>query len=95
MCIRDSPYTYDWSNDGAETPDNDPQDLDGLAAGTYTVTVTDANGCTKTTTATVGQPTVIALSATTTNSTCGNANGTINLTVSGGTPGYTYEWSNG
>jgi hypothetical protein len=50
-------YTYDWSNDGAETPDNDPQDLSGLTAGAYTVTVTDANGCTKTTSATVTQPT--------------------------------------
>ena len=38
------PYTYDWDNDG--TGDNDdPEDLDGLAAGTYTVVVTDANGC--------------------------------------------------
>jgi hypothetical protein len=35
-----SPYTYDWSNDGAESPDNDTQDLSNLAAGTYTVTVT-------------------------------------------------------
>ncbi|MBL7828326.1 MAG: SprB repeat-containing protein, partial [Saprospiraceae bacterium] len=48
-----SPYTYDWSNDGAETPDNDPQDLWGIPAGTYTVTVTDASGCTVTKSATV------------------------------------------
>ena len=40
-------YTYDWSNDGPENPDDDTQDLSGLTAGTYTVTVTDANGCTK------------------------------------------------
>jgi PKD repeat protein len=41
------PYTYDWSNDGAEEmPDNDPEDLSGLSAGTYTVTITDTNGCT-------------------------------------------------
>jgi hypothetical protein len=44
------PYTYDWSNDGLEVPDNDPKDLSSLGAGTYTVIVTDANGCTATTT---------------------------------------------
>jgi hypothetical protein len=48
-----APYTYDWSNDGLEAPDNDPQDLSGLAAGTYTVIVTDANGCTATTSVTL------------------------------------------
>ncbi|HPB26060.1 MAG TPA: gliding motility-associated C-terminal domain-containing protein, partial [Bacteroidales bacterium] len=36
----------------------------------------------------------LTASATTTNSTCGNANGAVNLTVSGGTPGYTFAWSN-
>ncbi|MBK9017435.1 MAG: right-handed parallel beta-helix repeat-containing protein [Saprospiraceae bacterium] len=47
-------YTYDWSNDGPETPDNDAQDLIGVAPGTYTVTLTDASGCTATTSGTVG-----------------------------------------
>jgi Ig-like domain CHU_C associated/Lamin Tail Domain/HYR domain len=37
------PYTYDWSNDGPETPDNDPQDINNLNPGVYTVTVTDLN----------------------------------------------------
>lgn len=42
-----APYTYDWSNDG--TGDNDDNaSLSGLAGGTYTLTVTDANGCTAT-----------------------------------------------
>ena len=48
-----APYTYDWSNDGLEAPDNDPQDLTGLTAGTYTVVVTAANGCTATISATL------------------------------------------
>ncbi len=41
------PYTYDWSNGG------NTQNLSGLAAGDYTVTVTDPNNCTKSTTATI------------------------------------------
>jgi len=41
-----APYTYDWDNDGFEDPDNDSEDLTNLSAGTYTVIVTDANGCT-------------------------------------------------
>ncbi len=49
-------YTYDWSNDGPEDPDNDPQDLSGLPAGTYTVTITDQNGCTSTISTTLYEP---------------------------------------
>ncbi len=83
-------YTYAWSN-GATS-----QDLTGVAAGTYTVTVTDANGCTATTTATVGQPTAIALQASVVDADCNGAtNGDIFLNVNGGTPSYTYAWSNG
>jgi hypothetical protein len=85
-----SPYTYVWTT-GALT-----QDVTGLLAGTYTVTVTDANGCTKTTSATVTEPPVLALSATVTNVLCnGNNTGAIDLTVTGGSPAYTYVWSNG
>ena len=83
-------YSYSWSN-GSVT-----QNLTGVAAGTYTVTVTDANGCTITTSATVTQPLApLALSTTQVNTTCGNSNGSIDLTVVGGTAGYTYNWSNG
>jgi len=41
-------YTYDWSNDGPDAPDDDLQDVNNLTAGAYTVTVTDANGCSAT-----------------------------------------------
>jgi protocatechuate 3,4-dioxygenase beta subunit len=89
------PYTYDWSNDGPENPDNDPQDLSGLLADTYTVTVTDANGCTATTVVMVNNINGPTLSSTQTNVTCFNgSNGTIDLTVTGGTGPFTYDWSN-
>ncbi len=68
----------------------------GLAAGTYIFTVTDANTCSKTGSVTIGQPLALSLSRTVTNVLCNGAStGAINLTVTGGTPGYTYAWSNG
>ena len=83
-------YTYNWSN-GAST-----QDITGVTAGTYNVLVTDAHGCTTTATATVTEPTNLTAAATTTNALCSScSNGTASLTVSGGTPSYTYLWSNG
>lgn len=83
------PYTYLWSN-GLTT-----QDLNNVAAGTYTVTVTDNNTCTATLTRTLTEPPQINATATNTSSTCGNANGTANVTVSGGVPGYSYLWTSG
>lgn len=86
-----SPYSYNWGNGQPTT-----QDRTGLTAGTYNVTVTDANSCTKTTSATVTQPAVIVLSETHVNAVCNGGNtGSINLTVSGGATAYTYNWGNG
>jgi|GEM_PF-1519505 len=85
-----SPYLFSWSN-GATT-----EDINALATGGYQVTVTDASGCTKTGLFTVNQPALISLSSTTANPTCTNSTaGQVNLSVSGGTPGYTFGWSNG
>ncbi|MBK8192263.1 MAG: SprB repeat-containing protein [Lewinellaceae bacterium] len=82
--------TYIWSS-GQTT-----EDLNNIAAGTYTVTVTDANGCTKTTSATVTQPPAISLSISVTNVLCNGAStGAINLTAIGGTGSKTYIWSSG
>ncbi|MBK8923820.1 MAG: DUF5011 domain-containing protein [Saprospirales bacterium] len=49
-----TPYTYDWSNDGPDDPDDDTNTASFLTAGTYTVTVTDANDCTATAEVTIG-----------------------------------------
>ena len=88
-------YTYDWSYNGPQNPDTDPEDITNRTAGVYTVTVTDANGCSKIATFTIGQPTVLNPTLTVTNVSCfQGSNGAINLNVSGGTPGYTYAWSN-
>ena len=85
-----SPYTYLWSN-GATT-----EDISGLAAGTYTVTITDANGCTTNSPFTVGTDNVtITVTPVVTNTTCTASIGAISLTVSGGTAPYTYLWNNG
>jgi gliding motility-associated-like protein len=82
-------YAYLWSNNATTSS------LSNLVAGTYTVTVTDTHACTKTASATVTQPPALTLSATGSSAGCTGAGGTIQLTVSGGTPNYTFLWSNG
>lgn len=83
-----APYTYNWST-GATT-----EDVNGLAAGNYTVVVTDANGCAENFNATVGEPNTLSGSATSTPIATGN-DGAVNLTVTGGTPPYTFDWDSG
>ena len=87
-----SAYSFNWSN-GRTTATNT-----GLAAGTYTVTVTDANACITTRTITITQPSsALTTSAGTTNNVAcvGGNNGSATVNASGGTTGYTYLWSNG
>ncbi len=82
-------YNYLWNN-GATTAVND-----NLPAGDYSLTVTDANGCTLIETATVGEPSALVITPTVTDADCGQATGSISLVVTGGAEGYTYLWSNG
>ncbi len=82
-------YTYLWSPSSQIT-----QTATGLASGTtYTILVTDANGCTNTDTLTIGATASPIATATSTQTGCTVANGTATINPSGGTPGYTYVWS--
>lgn len=84
-----SPYTYSW-NTGATT-----EDISGLSAGVYVLTVTDNKGCTASNTVTITEPSaVLSASIGSSNPNCNAAaTGSIDLTVSGGTAPYTYLWS--
>ncbi len=84
-----SPYNYLWA-DGKTTPA-----ITGLCAGSYSGTVTDANGCTSNGTIIISEPTALTASCTSTIATCGNSDGTATATASGGTIPYSYSWSNG
>ncbi|SHJ07313.1 Por secretion system C-terminal sorting domain-containing protein [Hymenobacter daecheongensis DSM 21074] len=83
-------YTFLWNN-GATT-----EDRTGLTAGTYSVTITDANSCTRTISGiTITQPaSPLATTGSQTNvTTNGGSDGTATVSVSGGTSPYTYSWS--
>jgi gliding motility-associated-like protein len=86
-------YTYSWNTTPAQTGAT----ATGLAAGSYTVTVTDANNNTTTATVTLTEPTALVATVTSVDDvTCtGNTDGTVNVTVSGGTTNYTYSWDSG
>ncbi len=83
-----TPYNYIWSNGSII------QDPPNLIAGNYTVTVTDFNNCQSTLTITISEPTAISISETHVDASCGTSNGSINISVVGGTSPYTYLWSN-
>ena len=84
------PLDITWSNNEIT------EDIDNLWAGTYSVTLEDGNGCTADASFTLTQPDLLDVSYTSTNANCyGQSNGNINITASGGMPGYSYLWGNG
>lgn len=83
-------YYYLWSN-GATT-----EDVSGLSSGNYNIMIRDANNCTYIQSVAISQPTEIQLTLSRINVKCyGESNGQASVSASGGTPNYTYLWSNG
>lgn len=88
--IGTGPFTFLWSN-GATT-----DSINGLGAGTYTVQVTDSYGCVVSDTVVISQPTALLTSMSSNSESAPGANdGSASVSPVGGTPGYTYVWSNG
>ena len=84
------PYTYFWSNNSSS------EDIQTLSEGSYSLIVTDANGCQLDSTLAVTQPLALSASSLNTNVLChGNATGAINLSVVGGVFPYDFAWANG
>lgn len=86
-----APYTYQWTN-GDQT-----EDLNGVSAGIYSLTVTDENGCQAQLTVEVLEPELLSvLVDTVIHVSCfGFSDGSAELTVTGGTAPYTYDWTGG
>ncbi len=86
-----APYNYQWDANAANqtTPT-----ASNLVQGTYTLTITDQNGCIASTSVTITQPADFVVQGLTTNPTCfGDTDGQIAVTLTGGTAPYTYDWN--
>ena len=90
-------YSYSWAPGGQTT-----QNISGLTAGTYTVTVTDTNTtvgylpaplCTYSATFVITEPTALQITMSSVNANCQQPDGSATATVSGGTQPYAYQWS--
>ncbi len=84
-----SPYTFSWSN--GQTVQN----VIGLSAGSYTITITDANGCIATQTIAITEPPLLVLGASAVAASCQGSDGSASASASGGKAAYVYSWSNG
>ncbi|MDD2413098.1 MAG: gliding motility-associated C-terminal domain-containing protein, partial [Bacteroidales bacterium] len=81
-------YMYSWSSGQSSSS------FSGVSAGSYTVTVTDSKGCTASKLFYLSEPPAIVISAVLTHPRCfGSSDGMIDLTINGGTPGYSYLWN--
>jgi hypothetical protein len=83
-------FDYVWFPGGNTGPN-----AGSLSANTYTVSVTDANGCTSTTTVLITEPPSLIPTASAVAATCGNPDGSVSVSATGGTPSYQYVWSTG
>ncbi|MBQ1730708.1 MAG: HYR domain-containing protein, partial [Bacteroidales bacterium] len=86
-----APYTYNW---GAISTQEST--VTGLAAGTYSVEITDANGCNVTQSVTIDQPAMLDVYVTPSTTTiCSGSSANIAATAMGGNPSYMYLWNDG
>ena len=81
------PYQYKWNTGRTSSG------IYNIGAGTYSVLVMDDNGCTAEKSFTISEPSAIEVSETMTKPNCNESDGKIELSVSGGTEPYSYEWS--
>src|SRR5690606_26821506 len=90
VTAQDGTPGYEYSLDGTTFQANNI--FEGLAAGDYTITVRDANGCTETASITINEPDELLATAAAVDITChGSADGQVEVTVTGGTAGYEYS----
>jgi gliding motility-associated-like protein len=83
-------YNYSWTP--AQTNSGN---LNGLSAGAYAVTITDANNCSISSNFNITEPSALTSTYTSLPATCGLANGSATITINGGTPGYSATWNGG
>ncbi len=88
-------YTITWTgpSSGSATTNNSAFDITNLGMGDYTITVTDATGCSTVQTATVGGSIALAATITPNNGSCGNGDGSISIMINNGSPNYTVFWT--
>ncbi|HRH68264.1 MAG TPA: choice-of-anchor L domain-containing protein, partial [Flavobacteriales bacterium] len=87
-----APYTYSWNT----TPGQSSASANNLSAGTWTCTITDANGCATTQNVTITQPSAAlgtSIGAQTNVGCFGASTGSATVTVNGGTAPYAYSWN--
>lgn len=89
VALGTAPYNFNWSSgDTTQTATN-------LCAGPNSVTITDVNGCTDTSTFSIGEPDSIQASASGTDTICISNSAPISANATGGTPPYSYTWNTG
>ena len=90
-----TPYYYYWNTINGNVVNETIQNQTGLIAGTYTVTLTDKNGCNLDKVFTIAQPPKVLFGGSTVVPIVAGNDGSVTLNVTGGTPSYSYSWSSG
>ena len=89
-----APFRFSIDGVNFSAPQALPYTFNNLAVGAYTITVRDANGCTGFVEKTITQPTQLNITLNNVQSTCfGTNTGSVNVSVSGGSPSYSYLWN--